>query len=185
MNNIWCWPVTREGRTFIHEANDFGYSHIVFEQDSSYPSFVRGKRYKDSPLYPPAAQGLNLGGTGFSGLVIAEDTERGFPAPWQGKHFVINPITGSINTVATTKDEKGVFHFKKEQDLLTSGDKMFRPVAAAFGPDGCLYVIDWYNRIISHNEVPVDHPSRDRVSGRIWRIRHQSQKTFSGLDMTR
>jgi putative heme-binding domain-containing protein len=44
-----------------------------------------------------------------------------------------------------------------------------------FGPDGCLYVVDWYNPIISHNEVPRNHPDRDRVRGRIWRIRHASQ----------
>jgi len=51
----------------------------------------------------------------------------------------------------------------------------FRPVAIQFGPDGCLYVVDWYNKVISHNEVPRTHPDRDRVRGRIWRIRHVSQ----------
>ena len=39
------------------------------------------------------------------------------------------------------------------------------------GPDGCLYVIDWYNKIISHNEVARNHPDRDKQSGRIWRIK--------------
>ncbi|MFM9148263.1 MAG: HEAT repeat domain-containing protein [Verrucomicrobiota bacterium] len=39
------------------------------------------------------------------------------------------------------------------------------------GPDGCLYVVDWYNKIISHNEVARNHPDRDKQSGRIWRIR--------------
>ncbi|NBX31071.1 hypothetical protein EBR04_11630, partial [bacterium] len=56
-----------------------------------------------------------------------------------------------------------------------SADKAFRPVAIQFGPDGCLYVVDWYNKIISHNEVPRNHPERDKVRGRIWRIRHVSQ----------
>ncbi|NOY00640.1 MAG: hypothetical protein GXP30_13040, partial [Verrucomicrobia bacterium] len=38
------------------------------------------------------------------------------------------------------------------------------------GPEGALYVADFYNRIIGHYEVPLDHPGRDRERGRIWRI---------------
>ena len=38
------------------------------------------------------------------------------------------------------------------------------------GPDGALYIADFYNRIIGHYEVPLTHPGRDRTSGRIWRI---------------
>ena len=61
-------------------------------------------------------------------------------------------------------------------DLLTSEDDWFRPVKMEFGPDGCLYIADWYNKIVSHNELPTTHPDRDKSSGRIWRIRHVSQK---------
>ena len=38
------------------------------------------------------------------------------------------------------------------------------------GPDGAIYIADFYNRIIGHYEVPLTHPGRDRTSGRIWRI---------------
>lgn len=180
MNNIWCWAINKEGRTFIHEANDFGYSQVPFEQDTTYPSFVNSRRYPESMMHPPTAQGLNLGGTGFSGIAISEDSSsRGFPGSWQNVHFVANPITGSINTVAYTVDQKGVYRFEKKEDLVACDDPMFRPVATTFGPDGCLYLIDWYNRIISHNEVRNDHPSRDKISGRIWRVRHASQKRLA------
>ncbi|MGY8696195.1 MAG: DUF7133 domain-containing protein, partial [Verrucomicrobiia bacterium] len=59
---------------------------------------------------------------------------------------------------------------------MKSKDDWFRPVNMEFGPDGCLYVADWYNKIISHNELPRNHPERDKNHGRIWRIRHESQK---------
>src|SRR5205823_13915793 len=57
-----------------------------------------------------------------------------------------------------------------QRDFLASDDPWFRPVDVKLGPDGCLYVADFYNRIIGHYEVPLDHPGRDRDKGRIWRI---------------
>jgi hypothetical protein len=65
-------------------------------------------------------------------------------------------------------------------DLLTSEDPWFRPVDLQFGPDGCLYVADFYNKVIGHYEVPLDHPDRDRTSGRIWRIRCIAQNPSDG-----
>ena len=59
---------------------------------------------------------------------------------------------------------------KEEPDFLRSDDPWFRPVDLQLGPDGALYVADFYNRIIGHYEVPLDHPGRDRERGRIWRI---------------
>src|SRR5262249_43199139 len=43
------------------------------------------------------------------------------------------------------------------------------------GPDGALYIADFYNRIIGHYEVPLTHPGRDRTSGRIWRIIYRGE----------
>src|SRR5437867_5848131 len=59
---------------------------------------------------------------------------------------------------------------KEEPDFLSSDDPWFRPVMMDLGPDGAIYVADFYNRIIGHYEVPLDHPGRDRERGRIWRI---------------
>jgi putative heme-binding domain-containing protein len=54
--------------------------------------------------------------------------------------------------------------------FVQSDDPWFRPVDVKLGPDGCLYVADFYNRLIGHYEVPLNHPGRDRDKGRIWRI---------------
>ena len=184
MNNIWAWAEDRLGRVFIHEANDWGFSVTPFERDSSYPSFVQTLIHPDAPMHPPTAQDLGLGGSGFSGIAISEDRSGSFPKSWKGKFFVANPIFGTINVVSGTVDDKGVWSFTKEDDLLSCDDPMFRPVCVTFGPDGCLYIADWYNRIISHNEVARDHPARDKTHGRIWRVRAQSQPRTTPTDFT-
>ncbi len=175
MNNIWAWAHSRTGRVFIHEANDWGYSLVAFEEDSSYPSFRSTKIHPEAPIHPPTADGLNLGGTGFSGIAICDDRSGSFPAPYSGQLFVANPIYGKINAATATLGTGNVWKFEKQEDLVSCDDPMFRPVYVTFGPDGCLYIADWYNRIISHNEVQRDHPARDKEHGRIWRIRHVSQ----------
>ena len=53
----------------------------------------------------------------------------------------------------------------EQPDFLTSDDPWFRPVDLKLGPDGALYVADFYNRIIGHYEVPLTHPGRDRERG--------------------
>ena len=50
-------------------------------------------------------------------------------------------------------------------DFLTCDDPWFRPVDIQLGLDGHIYVADFYNKIIGHYEVPLDHPDRDRTSG--------------------
>ncbi len=185
LNNIWAWAVSREGRVFIHEANDFGYSVVPFEEDSTYPSFILTKLHPATPMHPPTAPGLELGATGFSGLAIADDRAGSYPAPWHGLIYVSNPVLGRVHAVAMEQAANGVYSFKKAGDLVTCADPMFRPVAITFGPDGCLYITDWYNRIISHNEVARDHPGRDKTRGRIWRVRHQSQTQRRVPDLTR
>ncbi len=52
-------------------------------------------------------------------------------------------------------------------DFLSTDDPWFRPVDMQLGPDGALWVADFYNRIIGHYEVPLLHPGRDRERGRI------------------
>ena len=38
------------------------------------------------------------------------------------------------------------------------------------GPDGAIYIADWYNPIIQHGEVDFRDPRRDVTHGRIWRV---------------
>jgi putative heme-binding domain-containing protein len=46
----------------------------------------------------------------------------------------------------------------------------FRPIDIKMGPDGAIYIADWYNPIIQHGEVDFRDPRRDHTRGRIWRV---------------
>ena len=43
------------------------------------------------------------------------------------------------------------------------------------GPDGAIYIADWYNPIIQHGEVAFRDPRRDHEHGRIWRVTAQGR----------
>ena len=182
LNNIWAWSLDRFGRTFTHEANDLGYSQVAFERDASYPSYLPTMS-RSKLIHPPTALGLGLKGTGFCGIASAGDSPDGFPDAWRYRNFVANPITGEINSVSCDIDELGNPSFERLEDLVTCSDKMFRPVNVAFGPDNCLYIVDWYARTVVHGTT-VRHPEvHDAVSGRIWRVRHVSQPPYKPINV--
>ncbi|MFN7562979.1 MAG: LamG-like jellyroll fold domain-containing protein, partial [Prosthecobacter sp.] len=89
---------------------------------------------------------------------------------------VANPIISKIQTIAMHRDG-AYWKLAQLPDLITCDDPFFRPVALTNGPDGCIYIVDWYNKIISHNEVPRAHPDRDKTRGRIWRVKPKAAKT--------
>ncbi len=68
-----------------------------------------------------------------------------------------------------TEDGSG-FRAKDLPPLVVSTDTRFRPIDVKVGPDGAIYLSDWYNPIIGHYQASFRHPSRDKSHGRIWRI---------------
>jgi putative heme-binding domain-containing protein len=181
-NNIWGFVITRDGEMFIQEANDLGYPVMPFYIGAAYPGIGMHKPKPYAPFQPPLAD-FSMGGTGLSGLALAEDRD-GFPPPYKDVMYVANPITRKIQAIKI-HHEGSDYRLEKLPDFILSSDEWFRPVAIHFGPDSCLYIVDWYNKIISHNEVARDHPDRDKTRGRIWRVRHESMPRRSVPDLTR
>lgn len=170
-NNIWGLATTGEGETFIQEANDYGYPVMAFQEYAYYPGGMKGLKKSFQPSFPPAAK-FRMGGTGLSGLALLE----GGPlrdADADLSMLVANPITSKVQTLAMHRDG-AYWNLEQLADLITCDDPYFRPVAMTQGPDGHLYIVDWYNKIISHNEVARNHPDRDKTRGRIWRIKASS-----------
>ena len=132
-----------------------------------YQSF--GKPHDGLGFVPPILSHTH-GSTAISGAAFCSGTN--FPDEYRGSLFVGNVVTSrvhrdSIHYAGSTMTAR------EEADFLTCDDPWFRPVDLQTGPDGALYVADFYNRIIGHYEVPLDHPGRDRVRGRIWRVTYR------------
>ncbi|MFZ4765492.1 MAG: PVC-type heme-binding CxxCH protein, partial [Roseimicrobium sp.] len=62
------------------------------------------------------------------------------------------------------------FEEKKVGVIFQSTDLSFIPVDVRCGPDGALYVADWYNPVKGHAQYSLRDTRRDKKSGRIWRI---------------
>lgn len=92
-----------------------------------------------------------------------------FPEEWQGKLILGGYINNAIWSVSIVEDGAG-FALEDFEPLITTTNRSFRPVDVKFGPDGALYVCDWYNPIIGHYQASFRHPDRDKAHGRIWRI---------------
>jgi putative membrane-bound dehydrogenase-like protein len=181
--NIWGLVIGAEGETWIQEANDYGYPAMPFHDYANYPGCTDGQFKSYAPVFPGTAPDFRMGGTGLSGLAWSD--ERGaWPAPYAGILYVANPILREVQALRIERDGPR-YRLTKLPSFLRSSDEFFRPVAMTTGPDGCLYIVDWYNHIISHNEVARNHPDRDKTRGRIWRVKHSNQKPFPVPDFTR
>ena len=100
-----------------------------------------------------------------------------FPKEWEGMFFTGNVMTSRVNVDAPEYHGSTILA-KERNDFVISKDPWFRPVDLQCGPDGALYILDFYNKIIGHYEVDLKHPGRDRHRGRIWKVIHKATPPF-------
>jgi putative heme-binding domain-containing protein len=100
-----------------------------------------------------------------------------FPAEWQGVLLPSGYINNSVWTLQVEQSGSGlkIIDHPNLPPLIQSRHGSFRPVDVKFGPDGALYVADWYNPIIGHYQVSFRHPDRNKTNGRIWRVSAQGR----------
>lgn len=122
--------------------------------------------------FAPSMTRHDHGSTGIAGVAVYE--ARQFPEEYRGSLFVGNVITNTIHR--DVPEWRGSSPWVEQpQDFVTSSDWWFHPVDLQIGPEGALYVADFYNAVIGHYEVDLNHPRRDRHRGRIWRIVYRGE----------
>ncbi|MDA1166529.1 MAG: dehydrogenase, partial [Planctomycetota bacterium] len=146
-------------------------------KDGCYESF--GKPHDGLGFVPNVMDHLH-GSTAIGG--IAQYNATGFPEEYRGNTFGGNVMTSRVNRNALVLTGSSV-RAEAKPDFLISSDPWFRPSDLQIGPDGALYIADFYNRIIGHYEVGLDHPGRDRRRGRIWRVIYRGDNPDSASKM--
>ncbi|MFL5620823.1 MAG: PVC-type heme-binding CxxCH protein [Gemmatimonadaceae bacterium] len=122
------------------------------------------------------------GSTAIAGVVLYEADH--FPTAYRDNFFGGNVVTNRINRNVLRWHGSSP-EAVEQPDFVVSDDPNFRPVDIELGPDGALYIADFYNPIIGHYEFPLDDPRRDRRSGRIWRIVYTGRDAGSPARMPR
>lgn len=164
---------------FGYTFDEWGYLYSVDCHSKPIYQLIRGAEYphfgKKSPAmgFAPEMMSYELGSTALSGLVYYSGEQ--FPEEYRNSFYSGDVVTCRINR-NTMSFSGSSPEAKRQEDFLISSDPWFRPVNIKTGPDGALYIADFYNRIIGHYEVPLDHPLRDRQSGRIWKITYKGDK---------
>jgi putative heme-binding domain-containing protein len=123
--------------------------------------------------FTPPITGDDHGSTGIAGIVFYDAPQ--FPAEYRHNLFVGNVVTNRVHR-DVIQWRGSTPWIEKPEDFLVCDDWWFHPVDLQIGPDGALYIADFYNCIIGHYEVDLKHPRRDRFRGRIWRV------VWNGLD---
>ena len=94
------------------------------------------------------------------------------PAPareWQG-NLLTNDFRGNRVVRYVISEDGAGFAARELAELIKTPHVAFRPIDVKMGPDGAIYIADWYNPIIQHGEVDFRDPRRDHTRGRIWRV---------------
>ena len=108
---------------------------------------------------------------GYAGITYLDG--RHLPPEYQG-HFAIGDFQANrVKRFSVAADGSGAA-LRWEEPLIHSSHRNFRPVDVKVGPDGAVYVVDWYNPIICHQDDEYRDPVRDKAYGRIWRITSSS-----------
>jgi putative heme-binding domain-containing protein len=166
MVNPWGLSWNKWGQTFSTDGAGGGGIYDIFP-GAAYETATEVKRFL-TPLNPGSPK------------YCANETVSGrhFPDDWQGD-IIANDFRANRVVRHKITQQGATFVSKLMPDVITSTDRAFRPVDVKMGPDGALYICDWYNPIINHGEVDFRDPRRDKSHGRIWRVTVKGKKPLS------
>ncbi len=129
-------------------------------------------------------------------------TARNFPKEfWNRVGFVTEPTGRLVHRINLQQKGAGFIEDGDGWNILNSADEWAGPIQAEVGPDGALWITDWYDFIIQHNPTPsvsssglkaengqgnaYINPLRDHERGRIYRIAYKNNDQRNTLSLSR
>ena len=207
-NNTWGLGLTEDNSIFASTANNthsvfVGIPNANFEDVKGIGTDGSAKidgHYFMQPITPNVRQVDVFGGfTAAAGHHFY--TARKYPsAYWNSIAFVCEPTGGLVHQARIVKDGAGYVE-EDAGNLFASSDEWASPVEAKTGPDGVVWVADWYNFIVQHNPTPnadrggydaengdgnaYVNPLRDKGHGRIWRVVPKYDYKYEAQQLTK
>ncbi len=200
-NNTWGLALTEDNLVIGSTAN--GNASMYMPIPNRYYEAVRGwsaarlETIADSQRFYPITEkvrqvdfhGRYTAGSG-SGLYTA----RSFPKEyWNRAQFVAEP-TGHLLGLFLLERKGADLVAYNTRNFAASDDEWTSPIYGEVGPDGALWIVDWYNYIIQHNPTPrgfqtgkgaaYETPLRDKEHGRIYRVTSRSGRPSSSPSLT-
>ncbi|TWT66443.1 PVC-type heme-binding CxxCH protein [Allorhodopirellula solitaria] len=186
-NNTWGLGISEEGLIFGSTANHN--PSMFMPIPNRYYERVRGwapstlhaiaDTHKFDPITENVRQVDHHGGY-TAGAGHALYTARAFPAQWWNRTAFVAGPTGHLVGTFVLSPQGANFTSTSPLNLLASDDEWSAPVMAEVGPDGAVWVLDWYNYIVQHNPTPngfqtgkgaaYESDLRDKRHGRIYRV---------------
>ena len=201
-NNTWGLGLTEDNQIFGSTANNNPSWYLpipnrYYEQVKGMSS-GRLEMICDTPHFWPITEHVRqvdcfqayTAGTGHEIY-----SARSFPQ-WYWNHiaFVAEP-TGHLLGQFEVEPKGAGFTTRNHFNLAASNDEWTAPIAAMVGPDGAVWMIDWYNFIVQHNPTPkglttgkggaYETPLRDKRHGRIYRIIWTDGKPSQVYDLSK
>lgn len=195
--NTWGLDIAWDGEIFFTQANGAHINHVVMPENllsrgripgtTSYKNIEDHKKVFPIRNYEKQAyvQIDHVGGfTAASGSTIYNG--GAWPEEWDYNHFVSEPTVNLVHRDIIKPDGTSYIATKdQEAEFIASTDLWFRPIHHRVGPDGALYILDFYNQAVVHNDTrgpkhgpnnAAVRPDRDHHFGRIWRVQHKQAK---------
>ena len=189
-NNTWGLGFNAAGDIFGSTANNNptffgGIPATVFGEDRQMSAKMIADSRTFHPITPNIRQ-VDAFNAYTAGCGHAFATSAAFPKKYRDRAaFICGPTGNLLGTYYITQKGAG-YSAKNGFSFVASADEWFSPIVAEVGPDGHLWIADWYNFIIQHNPTPSIgrggyaarngrgnahiNPNRDRQHGRIYRV---------------
>ena len=202
-NNTWGLGFNSAGDVFGSTANN-NPSFFGGIPAGLYPEGAAGmsaKMIADSPKFHPITPNIrqvDVFGGYTAGAGHAFATSDAFPPHYRDRIAFVNGPTGNLTGRYRVERDGAGYVARNAFAFVASADEWFSPVAAEVGPDGALWIADWYNFIIQHNPTPSPgrggyaaetgkgnahvNPNRDRQHGRIYRVVWQGAPKSGNLE---
>src|SRR5262249_50355156 len=197
-NNTWGLGISEDGVIFGSTAN--GNPSVYMPIPNRYYEAVRGwapslmlHTIADSNKFKPITDKVRQvdyhgGYTAAAGHALY--TARNYPREYWNRHAFVAEPTGHLVGTFVLRREGSHFRSNNSFNLLASDDEWTAPIMAEVGPDGNVWVIDWYNFIVQHNPTPqgfrtgkgaaYETDLRDKKHCRIYRVVYDGKNGSRG-----